>query len=753
VLRLPSRYRPRPGRSAIAITAAVLVTAATLPALAAGASAQVLPLQNGTGFPAGFGSASVTSKVLLINGDQLTVRQLPGGSASTLTSAPDHDPIWPLRIGSTSYEIPVDAVPYLGHGLDASLFNLRSLERLETGGRLPVRLSYTGVAPHVPGVTITSASGGVAAGYLTPASAKAFGQALASQFASAHADGNYGAPGLFSDVSIALAGTSTPAPIRPQFPMHTLTVNATNQWGKADNGDEVLVLNADNLATFGDPNEAFNIFYQGAAKYSLPAGHYWALADFFGNLKNTESQRLVVLPQFTVAGNSTTIHVAAKSATSEVTFTTPRPALTSLIDWTIIRDNAHGPAAVSGTISFFGPIWLSPTKVKPSLGSLQSYTFGQSASTAKKGIPYAYNLDFTGPRGVIPPQHFVAGNGNLATVDERFYSSVKTQGGPSSIGGTIQQLSDSFIITFGSLINVPGQQFQYFSTGPTYLWETSYFDNNGEGQVDAPHTLHSGEDLTENWNQYPLHPQPYRQLLTGSLATYYQQIPSAFRSGNEVYFVPNPFSDNDNALDHTGEVFYSAGYTLKQNGHSIAAGGFNGYARAKLSASPSVISFGLNATQQPNPLALLSPRTYTLWTMPTAPKPKAVVPRSWICVNKAFNPTSHCTVLDLLTLNYEVHGLGLGGVTPAGSQQISVSVGHLQLASPSPIVFAKAQVSWDNGLFWYPAAVSRTSAGNYLVTFNAPAGVDVTLRFSASDAAGGSVAETITDGYATSRNG
>jgi hypothetical protein len=133
--------------------------------------------------------------------------------------------------------------------------------------------------------------------------------------------------------------------------------------------------------------------------------------------------------------------------------------------------------------------------------------------------------------------------------------------------------------------------------------------------------------------------------------------------------------------------------------------------------------------------------------MRSAPSP-AVVPRSWVCVTLQFNPTRKCVVEPMLTLNYQVRALGLNGIVPAGPQAISVSVGHIQLAPRSAIVSAKAQVSWDNGLFWQPATTTRTSEGTYLVTFNPPAGVDVTLRFAASDAAGGSISETITDAYA-----
>jgi len=44
--------------------------------------------------------------------------------------------------------------------------------------------------------------------------------------------------------------------------------------------------------------------------------------------------------------------------------------------------------------------------------------------------------------------------------------------------------------------------------------------------------------------------------------------------------------------------------------------------------------------------------------------------------------------------------------------------------------------------------VIRTTSGQDQLVFNAPPGVDVTLRVTAGDEAGGKISETITDAYA-----
>src|SRR5712691_9199604 len=84
----------------------------------------------------------------------------------------------------------------------------------------------------LPGVTITRSGGGVASGYLTASSARAFGRALVRQFRADHARGSYGTDGMFAGESVALAGAE-PSPVpRPAFPMHTLTVTATGLAGQ-----------------------------------------------------------------------------------------------------------------------------------------------------------------------------------------------------------------------------------------------------------------------------------------------------------------------------------------------------------------------------------------------------------------------------------------------------------------------------------------------------------------------------------------
>ncbi|HWF81401.1 MAG TPA: hypothetical protein VN695_12530 [Streptosporangiaceae bacterium] len=737
---LPRRW-PKPGPRALAIAAMALVSAAVLPAMTITAAASPTPA---TTTVAKLSPDAGSRQVLMLNGDRLLVRPARDGALTTLLPARFGKAVLTLHIARTIYHIPVDALPYIGHGLDPSLFNLASLERAESAGRLPVQVSFAGAQRPLPGIKITSRDGRTAAGYLTTSSAKVFGAALYRQFIVDHATAGYANSPLFAGVHITLAGAQAAVPLRPSFPMHTLTVTAVNEFNRPDDGDVVLVINADNPNKFGDPIETGNIFFRGVAKYSVPSGHYWAITDFIAGLKNGSlSQRLVVLPQFTVK-NSTKVSLSAHAASSEISVKTPR-ASTGLTDtWTVVRTSPHGLMATIATSSF-GPVFISPTTKKPSVGTIQSFTGAQLISpSSAKGTPYVYNLAFAGPVGTIPAQHFIVTPGSLATVHERYFVSSPTSGSWSTSGGFLPQLGVIGIGIFTPEISMPGLQTQYMTGGRSIVWASSFFADNGAAQQDAIRTLLPGQQLTENWNQYPLHPQPFAQLLTGKLATIFSQVPSAFRTGNVLFLAPAPVSDNQ--VGHIGLAGFTSSFSAQRNGHQIAGGGFQGLVTLNAGAKPSVIRFALHV-QQLNPLSVLSPATSTTWTIHTSPQPNAVIPSSWVCFTPDGNVTSHCAIAPMLTLNYQVNGLGLGGVAPAGQQKIAVTVGHIQLAAEAAITHADAQVSYDNGRFWHPATLAAVGNGKYLMSFSPPAGVDVTLRFTASDAAANSVTETILSAY------
>jgi len=756
------------GLSAAAVAALLTSPAvpATGPARAASPPAPASPVTVA-------GGPAQATPVLLITGERLlvgpgpqhlTAVQRPGGALFTYSRS---------QAPSQTLKIPVMALPYLGRGLDPGLFRLGALQRAERGGRLPVRLSHHGALPAVPGVTITRSGRGVADGYLTAASARIFGAALRRQFAADHARGSYGSGGLFAGgLSIALAGAAAPRRARANFPMVTLTVTGSDLAGRPDTGDLVLVFNLDNPTKL-DPVSSVNYFYRGAAKFSVPAGHYWATALFL--IRGGRAARLVVLPQFTV-GQSTTVHARERAATNQITITTPRPARPLVGFFNLLRSN-HGFTEATSWAFNNGNLRVSPVRHPPALGTLHAYTQAQLVSPPGPGTRYTYVLDFPAPPGIIPALHYTARRNGLATVHERYYQDVTPHhiiyppdiGFWFTLGGTPAEIAAG--LSAGVVVGQhnPGRLIQYVSAGPSVIWRS--FDYPvvpvfifGVGQAGAFRRYPGGGQVTENWNRYPLHPTPSASLPgAGVIPT----LPSASRAGNTLTLDLTPFGDNQRATIGSG---YSSciprlcrgRYALYQNGMKILSGDAGKAAvwppgdlflRAPLSPRPSLIKFVLTASRAGRNF-LLSAASTDVWTWRSRPQPTATVPPPWYCSVTVSQGQPvyhrHCAVQAMMMLRYHVAGLSPHGTTRPGRQQVAVTAGHLQLAPASPVTHASLQVSFDNGKTWHAARVTKISAGHFRAVFHGPPGAMVTLRTHATGAAGASVTETILDAYRVS---
>lgn len=708
------------------------------------------------------------SAVLLVNGDRVTAAPGPGGrTTDVLLPAPGTGTLFALSMGGNHYYIPAYALPFVGHGLSPSLFNVADLRRAETDSRLPVQVSYSGHRPALPGITITRTGSRTASGYLTTTSARIFGAALARQYRADHSRASYGTDGLFAAAtSITLSGTSASAARtrtsggRRGFPMATLTVTGTDLAGQPDTGDPVEVLNAADWHRFGDPLEALSFFYHGVAKFSVPAGTYWA-TGYFSSLTST-STRIVVLPQFTVGRSGATVHLAAGSASSKITMMTPRPSVPEFSTILVVRGGAGGTSA--SVESFGASTWINPTTRRPTVGTLRSYTDGDLRSPASvRGTPYEYLLAMTGPPGIIPAQRYVISAASLAAVRDRYYQDKPSTGLLLSWGGTLAQWG---IIVVGQLVpfSLPGTRIQYLSAGSSVVWESGYFSSDSRlaGGQSGDLEFRPGQQVTERWGQYPLHPQIPANTLHGIAARALPTELSAFRVGDKLVLrMIIPFTDNE--FGHFGDAVFAGQpiggvtgrYALYQNGTEIGHGNpftDHGIASvlgtsARLRSRPSVIRLALTATRRSS-LFPSSTSATTVWTWRSHRRPGAHVPPSWFCRLSFPRPVLHtCAVQPMMTLDYHVHRMALDGTTPAGRQMIGLDVGHIQLGGSARITGATARVSGDGGRTWRAATVTAHGHGHFTITFSARAGTHVTLRVAAADSAGGSITETIRDAY------
>ena len=768
--------RIRIAAAAAALAAAVTGVVAS-PAVATPSSAAGQARPAGAVHQASIVQKAQPKSILLLNGDRLiidgtsTAIKLAGsGFAAAVTE---------LRLAGHQYAVPDAALPFLGHGLDLSLFDTAARPG---GSTLAVRIAYSGAVPRLPGVTIARAAGGVATGYLTAAGAVTFGAALARQFAADHGAASYGTDGLFGGgVWISAAGVAGAAsaakvpgqtPKSPRFPMHTVTVRGLTMAGHPDTGDLVFLYNATNSEIFGDPYEDPSAFYHGSAKFSVPAGQYWALAwiTTVDKKGNPTDLRTVVLPRIVIKGN-TTITMRARSATSELTFTAAKPTtmLGSVVQ--LVASDNRGDFEEFGLFGGPGfPEWFSPTTQRLAAGSLSEFasawlTAPASGPSAPDTAPDMYSGSFQNTSGLIGSQHFALRAASLATVHAVYASDVPTTGGvslsafntggASAVAGTVSLIAP---------VAVPARITEHLLTGPGVYWQDQYYQSETTlegGQTDVPRSLAARSVTTQDWNVYPLStPLDSNVAPAPAFPDGGPVVPlSATRVGRMLALDVSPFTDS--TAGHTGTGYtqgilgnsgtISGSYLIDDNGAKIASGKISPmddpgpfFADVKLPAAPSTVSFTLGA-KRTGPLFPLSTQVTDTWTWRSAAAPVVSVPSDWSCADGA----PACAVQPLLTFGYQVAHIALDGTTPAGPSEVRISVAHQALVtSPPTVTGLTVQYSLNGGASWQPASVSGAGA-TWDAWLDATPGSYVSLRVSATDAAGGALTETITRAFAT----
>ena len=309
--------------------------------------------------------------------------------------------------------------------------------------------------------------------------------------------------------------------------------------------------------------------------------------------------------------------------------------------------------------------------------------------------------------------------------EARYYQDIAGRGAENRIGLFPGQLSGAILSGFNSF-TMPRQQTEYLTGDPSIVWATSIDqsyriqDQPGGQNGTALQSYTAGQRLSENWNAYPLHPTPYVNLL--GAANPFPVLPSASRAGNTLTLAVAPFGDNQPG--HNGNGYSAGTFQLDVNGTKADGGplppGADGLdTGVRLPAAAADLKLTVTASRRGKDYPL-SPRTKTVWTWRSVPRPHAMLPDGWECAGSpvAGPPLRDCVVQPMMTLDYDVAGMGLNGTTASGRQLIRLSAGHLQLAPATKITRLTALVSFDGGKTWHAAHV-----------------------------AGGSISETITDAY------
>jgi hypothetical protein len=727
------------------VLGAALAAASALPAFAVDT-----PATSGTA------TAGQISTVTLITGEKVTVTSQPGEQPryQVIEEPRGSYAIYRDPTGD-EYVIPAIAQPYLGHGLDRSLFDVSALVRdgLTGAAHLPVSLSYAaGTTPTAPpGVTLIGINAGTTSGYLTASSESAFAAGLRKRIGADTAAGRRTgssplAPGL---TGIALTGASSPAPrATPLYALHTLQINVTDLTGAPTDNAYVVLDNTDSLAKqFVAP-----VITNGVARIEVPAGHYSVVAGFddFDSTGNVTAARQVLISDFTVLATSGTqyVNIAETCATVPVTVRTPRSADQQIVVIDEQRGDAEGNVSELGSAAAGGvPLYVNPAPA-PKVGTSRIVVFwmGTAPTPADR---YLYTASFASKSGVPTDETYVLRSDQMATVSQRISSDpAATTASGVVINGAIDPSSGSLTDGWSVSEPMPGVLTHYYGTadGGEY----------GEAIVSPSNTFYAGPYLTfaaghqyaEDWGHGPL------------TAGFDQNVGPVFcvacGSGSHLFLDFSTANDSDPT--HFGRSSLqpkAESLRLYQNGRVISDQPFNAIVgsdtvplvptrfRAVLDESFTGVA-GVSQS--------LVTSTDVTFTYDPASGPASELPSEDVCyAGNEDGYGSACHILPTLTVNYQLAGLDLINTSHSRTQRLDLTIAHQSYdgrSSHSPLTSAKLSISWNNGSTWQRVALAG-SAGHYTATWSnrldKTAGPE--LKVTAVDAAGNGIIQTVSNAY------
>ena len=735
------RHRHAPWVGALAVVVAAGTACLGLPA-----QAQAMPSA---------GTRSATVKTLtLVTGDRVI---MAGGATASFTVVPlagDTGTFQSFQDATGDhYVVPAVALPYLNRQLDRSLFDVSALVRdgLTGAANVPVDLTFTaGVAPTAPpGVTITSVDGGSAQGFVSGGAA--FTAALREQIGADIAAGRPAGSGtLFGGLaSLRLATAAAPATVTPHFPLAILQLNATDMTGVPTDAVTLLV-NTDAMT-----REMTQVpIVAGIGRIAVPTGHYFAYTPFtdFDAGGNVTANRIVVVNDLTVAPapKTSTVAIDERTASQQITVTTPRPAAKDGAIIHVLRFDATGADIPLTTLDPNGPtpgLFISPTPAAK-VGKLHYVAQWDGASPTTAASPYRFDVAFGSDKGIPANENFLVRAGQLATVQVRFSTDPANTGSGNLLNGaqdaTLQAVDDFAELGTRFGTPVPGTITQYLGTGDGGHWAqtvlTPFFDNEFNSDVV---TFAGGHHYTVDWAHGPLAPGFGRYV--GPL-----HLCLACTTGSTLSLGFN--EQNDSVPNHVGFALAAshAHLVVSRDGASVFDGPVTAVDIDNVPATPSTYEAVLDLDLSGDFGITQSTASHTdvTFKFPAAGSSNTL-PAGNACDEEAAGGS--CQILPVLSLSY---GLASDGTNTSGSatQMLRLSVGHLSydgFGSHSRITSASVSVSFDGGTTWVPAKVSGTN-GHYVATWANPAsaaGTDPMLRVSAADASGDTISQTVTNAY------
>jgi hypothetical protein len=633
------------------------------------------------------------------------------------------------------YAIPASAMAYVGRYLDPSLFDATAIAAAGFGERIPLRITFTGSVPTLPGVTITSSSAGRARAYVTRESAKTFGAALADQAVSDSLAGWPSKDALFgSIVSIApvLPGSPTTS---PQFPQTTVVIKGYEKNGAPMRLAFGLLFNMDDGRKFG----GFTILFNGEARASVPLGTYAGIFDDISfSADGSFTVREIEVADFAVTGTQGPMIIDAGTSTARPSITTPEASVPYELDTDVTFIDARNRSSFGSgwLMGLPGSAILYAPLAPPSVGSVRSSMHWLTADPSSAAGSYTFDATAVWPGVPADLATTLAPVSQALAIDEAFYADQGLQ-----IGGAARFIfppKSFFAFAVFAPIPMPLERLDYVyaPTGSYYedlalanqsAWDPGFVD----GQFLRWRTGHA----SDRWfrNPYTLS-VPYQDPNARAFACW------ACATDTKMLFIN---SENDGDPTHEAWVFGGPGrspvawFNVYRDGVRILHKPDRLGAAFKIPSGPARYRV-VNKLSRRYTGTQLSTEVVSDVTFDSAagvPNPKNVY-----CIALART----CQVMPVLTASLDINAT-LRGTIPVGSAAFDLQAGHMLPANDPAITSVSVAVRRSSTNVWHPLTVTAQPGGGYRAAFKAMTWMenrqwDVQVRV--TDAAGGRLIQT-----------
>jgi hypothetical protein len=546
----------------------------------------------------------------------------------------------------------------------------------------------------------------------------------------------------------ALSTASAPA-ATPYYPLSILQINAVGLDGKPADTSTFLT-NVDDVTKWNMPLPVIG----GIERVAVPTGHYIATTIFsaYDQTTGVGTDHVVTQLDLTVtAGGTTTMNADERSATSQVTATTPKPSVNDFSELFYAGTDTKGVTSALGIIGN-GPTYVSPTSTAP-VGTFSYDVLGWGASSpAGAKSPYRYDVMFPPADHVDANQSYTVDASKLTTT----HNIIDTDAGVSTHQGEYMMgpVSPTFGgVQIGHLIPVPenlttyaGQpvgDFQWMANViPALPPATSGFP--AALMFSDPAPVYQGK--TEVWHTWAHGP------LTAQVGqNKYPAFCNACAEGGTIDLGLTPVTDSN--PDSSAGLFGPATGHLsiyRDGAQVFSQDNYSGTELTGQAQTPGTyrMVFDLDLSQFPMTQSVSSHTDVTVPYTP-APKPGSALPSGNFCQAQGTS-TTPCSILPVLNLNYQL-ATDPGNTSHGPVAVMLLTVGHQSYGSAgsqAAIKGATVSVSYDKGATWTAAAVVPAGQGHFAVLWkNGAAGSTPWLKVTATDALGGSITQTVANAY------